>query len=154
MKQKKVSPNKITNRRATFDYDLEDTFVVGIVLNGRETKALRMKHGHLKGAYVTVKGDELWLTNATITSTKHFVIDETEQTQPRKLLAKRKEIDEIIEAKKQGRTVVPLEILTAGRHIKLRIAVGKGKRTIDKRQTIQKREQKIEAERAIKHRTR
>jgi SsrA-binding protein len=154
MKHKKSSPDKIVNRRAKFDYELEDQFVVGIVLNGRETKALRMRHGHLRGAYVTVKEGELWLTNATITSTSHFVIPEDEQTQPRKLLATKKEIEQIMATKQQGRTVVPLEFLVSGRYIKLRIAVGRGKKRYDKRENIKEREQDIAMDRAIKFRSR
>lgn len=151
---KKKRPDTISNRRAAFDYELEQEYTVGIVLSGRETKAIRLRHAHLKGAFVTVKNNELFLTNATITSTNHFTIPEEEQTRPRKLLATKKEIAEIIEAKVQGRTVVPLAIYPSGKYIKVRIAVGKGKRTIDKRQTIMKREQSIEAERAIKHKHR
>ena len=154
MKRKKASSDKIVNRRAKYDYELEDQFVVGVVLNGREAKALRLRHGHLKGAYVTVKDSELWLTNATITSTQHFTIPEDEQTQPRKLLATKKEIEQIMAAKQQGRTVVPIEFLVSGRYIKLRIAVGKGKKRYDKRENIKEREQGIAMDRAIKFRSR
>ncbi len=102
------------------------------MLNGAETKALRMGHGHLRGAYVTVKDGEIWLLNATITGTTNVTLTETEQTRTRKLLAKRREIDQLIAAKDQGRTIVPLEILTRGRYIKVRIAAGKGKKNYDK----------------------
>jgi len=113
---------------------------VGIVLNGRESKSLRMGHGQLQGAYVTVKDDELFLINASIHGTKGIPIEDAEVTRTRKLLAKRKEIDQIITAKKQGRTIVPLDILTRGRYIKLRIALGKGKKNYDKRQALKKRD--------------
>lgn len=141
MKKKSTSSGKIINRRARFDYELGDSLLVGIVLSGRETKALRMGYGQLRGAYVVVKNEELWLINASIHSTNTFVIDEEEQTRSRKLLAKRKEIKALIAAKQQGRTIVPLEFLTQGRHIKLRIAVGKGKKTYDKRQALKERDQ-------------
>ncbi len=139
--KKKQATNSIKNRRASFDYELGDSLLVGIVLNGRETKALRMGHGNLRGAYVTVKDGELWLLNATITSTQNIKLTESEQTRTRKLLAKKREIDQLIEAKEQGRTIVPMEILTKGRYIKVRIAVGKGKKRWDKRQTLKKRDQ-------------
>jgi SsrA-binding protein len=113
-KKKTNVPKSIQNRRARFDYELGDSFVAGIALSGRETKSLRMGHGQLRGAYVTVKDDELWLINATINGTNGIPISESEQTQARKLLAKRREIDALIEAKQQGRTIVPLELLTAG----------------------------------------
>jgi SsrA-binding protein len=143
-KKKPNQPKTISNRRARHDYALDDEFVVGIALTGKETKALRMGHGHLRGAYVTVKdsakGGELWLVNATIASTHNIQIEEHEQTRNRKLLAKRKEIDRLIEAKHQGRTIVPLDILTQGRYIKVRIAAGRGKKKYDKREVIKKRD--------------
>lgn len=150
MAKKKKDNSSISNRRARFDYELGDSLIVGIALNGRETKALRLKHGNLRGAYVTVKDGELWLLNATITSTNNIKLSETEQTQSRKLLAKKREIDQLIQAKEQGRTIVPLDILIKGRYIKLRIAVGRGKKRYDKRQIIKERDQKREAQRAIR----
>jgi SsrA-binding protein len=140
-KKAKHQPKKITNRRAKFDYELGDGFVAGIALTGRETKALRLGHGHLQGAYITVKDGQLWLINATIASAPGISIEESEQTRSRKLLAKRRQIDELIAAKQQGMTIVPLEILTQGRYIKVRLALGKGKKRYDKRETLKKRDQ-------------
>ena len=140
-KKKQAGKKAITNRRARFDYELEGSLVVGIALTGAETKALRRGHGQLRGAYVTLKGDELWLINATISGDNSIQIDEPDQTRARKLLAKRKEIDTLIATKQQGRTIVPLELLTGGRYVKLRIAAGKGKKNYDKRQTIKKRDE-------------
>lgn len=152
-RKKAHQPKTITNRRARHDYELGDSLVVGLELTGRETKALRMGHGQLRGAYVTVKEDELWLINATINGTTGIPISESEQTRARKLLAKRREIKALIEGKQQGRTIVPLEILTQGRYIKLRIAVGKGKKLYDKRQTLKKREQERQSQAAVKMRS-
>ncbi len=152
MKKKHSTAGKVVNRRARFDYELGDSFVVGIALNGRETKNLRLGHGQLQGAYVTVKNNELWLVNATIHGTKGIPIEDSEVTQARKLLAKRKEIDQIIAAKQQGKTIVPTEILTKGRYIKLRIALGKGKKRYDKRQTMKKRDDNRSAQREIRNR--
>ena len=149
-KRKPNQPKTIQNRRARHDYDLGDSLVVGLELTGAETKSLRMGHGHLRGAYVTVKGNELFLINATIAGTNGIPISEIDQTRARKVLAKRREIESLISAKQQGRTIVPLEILTQGRYIKLRISVGKGKKRYDKRQTLKKREQDREAARMIK----
>ena len=78
--------------------------------------------------------------NATITGTRGVPIPENEQARTRKLLVKRRELDHLIESKKQGRSIVPLEILTGGRYIKVRIAIGKGKKLYDKRQTLKKRD--------------
>jgi SsrA-binding protein len=133
-------PKQIRNRRARHDYELGDSLVVGLELTGAETKSLRMGHGHLRGAYVTLKGDELFLINATVAGTSGIPIDESEQTRARKVLAKRREIKALAAAKQQGKTIVPLEILTGGRYIKLRLSVGKGKKRYDKRQTLKKRD--------------
>lgn len=150
MKKKRNTTGLIKNRRATFDYELGDRFVVGIVLNGRETKSLRLGHGQLQGAYVTVKDSELWLVNAAIHGTKSIPIEDTEVTRNRKLLAKKREIEQIIAAKQQGKTIVPIEILTKGRYIKLRIALGKGKKLYDKRQVIKKRDDNRGLKRELK----
>jgi len=143
---------RIQNRRARFDYDLGDLITAGLVLNGRETKSLRMGHGHLRGAYVTVKDGELWLINATITGFSGGKLEESEQTRPRKLLVKKKELQKLIAEKKQGRTIVPLELLTKSRYIKVKIAVGKGKRRQDKREKIKKRDQDRDTARSLHNR--
>jgi SsrA-binding protein len=149
-KKKSPSDGKIRNKRARFDYELGDDYLVGIELNGREAKSLRLGHGQLQGAYVTVKGDELFLINASIHGTKGIPIEDQEVTRARKLLAKRKEIDEIIGAKQQGRTIIPVDILTKGRYVKVRIAIGKGKKHQDKRQTLKERDDSRNAQREIK----
>lgn len=150
MAKKTKQPTGIGNRRARYDYELGDEFVVGLSLTGAETKSLRRGMGHLKGAYVTVKdapkGGELWLFNATISGDGSVPIAEDDKTRSRKLLAKRREIDKLIDAKQQGNTILPLNILTQGRYIKLRIAVGRGKKKYDKREAIKKRDQ----ERAVR----
>lgn len=151
-KKHKPSTGKIINRKAKHDYELKDSIVVGLVLSGGETKSLRRNHGHLKGAYVTVKDDELWLINATITGDNSINISEEEQTRSRKILAKRKQIDELIAAKKQGLTIVPTELMTRGRYIKLRISAGRGKKNYDKRQTLKKRDQDRENNRLLANR--
>jgi SsrA-binding protein len=149
-KKKQPSAKTITNRRARHDYELGDSISTGIVLTGAETKALRMGHGQLRGAYVTVKDNELWLINATIHGTNGIRIEESDQTRSRKLLAKKREIDHLLEAKQQGRTIVPLEILTRGRFIKVRISLGKGKKNYDKRQALKSRDEARTMSNAIK----
>jgi SsrA-binding protein len=150
MAKKTPQTKRIVNRRAKFDYELGDSLVVGLQLSGAETKALRLGHGQLRGAYVTVKDNELWLINAQINSAKGVIISESDETRSRKLLAKRKEIDQLIEGKKGGRTIVPIELLTQGRYIKLRISVGRGKKRYDKRETIKRRQQERDIARSTK----
>jgi SsrA-binding protein len=149
-KKKANRPKTISNRRARHDYELGDSLVVGIELSGAETKSLRMGHGHLRGSYVAVNGGELYLINATIAGSSGIPISESDQTRSRKLLAKKREINNLIEAKQQGRTIVPLEMLTGGRFIKVRIAVGKGKKLYDKRQTLKARDDARRAQAAMK----
>ncbi len=141
MKKKKPNLKTIKNKRAAFDYHLEDSLVVGIELNGRETKALRLGHGQLVGSFVNIKNNELFLVNCLISTSNTMQIPEIEQTRDRKLLAKRKEIDSLVDAKKQGRSILPTEILTGGRFIKVRIAIGKGKKKYDKRQTLKAKDE-------------
>lgn len=139
-KQRAGQTKAIVNRRARYDYELGDNLVVGLQLSGAETKSLRMGHGQLRGAYVTIRLGELWLVNATIAGTNGIPISDSDKTRARKLLAKKREITALIESKQQGRTIVPLELLTHGRYIKLRIALGKGKKRYDKRETLKRRE--------------
>lgn len=150
MKKKKPQTKQIKNRRAHHDYELGDSLVAGLSLTGGETKALRMGHGHLRGAYVTLKDGEAWLLNATINGTRGIQISEQEQIRTRKLLIKKREIEHLQEAKQQGRTIVPLEILTGGRFIKIRIAIGKGRKLYDKRQALKKRDEGRTMQAAIK----
>lgn len=145
MAKKNVATKAIVNRRARYDYELGDSFVVGIQLSGAETKSLRMGHGQLRAAYVSVNGGELWLINAQINPTSGIEIAEQDQVRSRKLLAKKSEIEKLIAARQAGNTIVPLELITKGRFIKLRIAVGRGKKRYDKRETIKRREQEREA---------
>ncbi|MHB1864758.1 MAG: SsrA-binding protein SmpB [Candidatus Saccharimonadales bacterium] len=149
-------PNKaksISNRRARFDYELGDTLIVGLELTGAETKSLRMGHGNLRGAYVTINNNsELILINATIASSSGIHIAEADQTRPRKLLAKKREIKNLIEAKHQGKTIIPLEMLTTGRYIKLKIAIARGKKRYDKRQTLKAKDQNRQINRELKRR--
>ena len=153
MAKKKPNQTKsIQNRRARHDYELGDSLVVGLELTGRETKALRMGQGSLRGAYVTVKDNEIYLLNALVGQVAGINLTEDEQRRTRKLLAKRREIDALIAAKQQGRSIVPLEILTGTRYVKLRISVGKGKKHYDKRRTLKERDDARDVSRALKSR--
>ncbi len=150
VKKKTNQPKSIQNRRARHDYALDDSLVVGMVLSGAETKSLRRGHGHIRGAYVNIKDGELWLINATITGDNAVPVPEKDQTRSRKLLAKSKEIEALMQVKQQGESIVPLEILTQSRFIKLRIATGRGRKKYDKRQSLRAKDDKRASQIAIK----
>lgn len=157
MAQKKkpvVTPKAIVNRRARFDYELGDEITAGLVLTGPEVRAARDGHIQLKGAFVTVRNNELWLNNASFSLKHNQKGDPTARTidtEPRKLLASRKQIDELAAKKKSGLTIIPVRLLTSHKYIKLVIALGKGKKNYDKRETLKRRDQDREASRALKH---
>ncbi len=156
MAQKKKKPTaakSVVNRRARFDYELGDEIVAGLVLTGPEVRAARDGHIQLKGSYVTIRNDELWLNNASFSlklNQKGQPGARTIDTEPRKLLASRKQITTLAARKKDGMTIVPTKLLTAGKFIKLVIALGKGKKNYDKRETLKRRDQERESARAIK----
>ena len=107
----------------------------------------------LKGSFVTVRNNELWLNNASFSlkiNTKG-VNDTTVDTSVRKLLAHRKQIDALEAQKQSGMSIVPLKLLTSGRHIKLVIALGKGKKRYDKRETLKRKDQQRDIARSLKH---
>lgn len=145
----------IVNRRARFDYELGDELTVGLSLTGPEVRAARDGHIQLKGAFVTVRDNQLWLNNASFSlklNQKGQPGARTIDTEPRKLLAHRKQIDELSARRKEGLTIVPTRLLTQGRFIKLVIAMGKGKKNYDKRETLKRRDQEREAKRMVKYR--
>lgn len=119
------------NRRANFDYFLDDELKVGMVLSGKEVRSIRDHHAQLKGSYVNIRGGELWLYGLTLGA---------ETARNIKLLATKKQILALSKAKVLGSTIVPVKLLGGERHIKLVIAVGKGKKKYDKRESIKKRD--------------
>jgi SsrA-binding protein len=150
--KRKVQTGTVLNRRASFDYQLGDELVVGVVLTGQETRAARDGHIQLKGSFVSIRNDELWLNNASFSLklNQKGQDSRTIDTSPRKLLASRKQIDSLIKQKHQGMSIVPVKLINRGRFIKVVIALGKGKKRYDKRETIKRREQERDAKRAMK----
>ena len=146
-------PSAIVNRRASYDYALDEDLTVGVALTGREVRAARDGRVQLKGSYVTIRNNELWLNNSSFSIALNSKTDGgvSVDTSPRKLLASRRQIDELAERKQSGMTIVPLRLLTQGNHIKLVIALGKGKKNYDKRNTIKLRDQERENKRITKH---
>lgn len=152
MKKATTKP-PIVNRRARFDYELGETISAGIILSGPEVRGARLGHVRLTGSYANMKEGELWLTNMSITipQTAQSVTEEREVTAARKLLVTKKQLAEIETAKQQGMTIVPTRLFTTGKFIKIELAIAKGKKSYDKRETIKRREQKIESDRVIKN---
>lgn len=140
------------NKRASFDYELLDRYEAGLALSGQEVKSVKTGHISLKGSFVTLKGNELYLTNAFIPPYP-FAGDlpQYDPSRARKLLLKKSEIRSLIgKVRVQGLTLLPLRVYTRRRLLKVEFAVGKGKKTRDKRQTIAKREAERQAQRALR----
>ena len=141
-----------TNKRAGFDYALEGRFEAGLVLTGAEVKSVKTGHASLKGSFVTVKGGELYLTNALIPRYAHAHRDTAhDATRPRKLLLRKREIRSLIgKSRTEGLTLVPIRLYTKKQLVKLEFAIGKGKKSYDKRSDIGKREAARRIERTLK----
>lgn len=148
---KAKQPKAVLNRRASFDYALGDELTVGVVLTGREVRAARDGRVQLKGSFVTVRNNELWLNNASFSLVLNSKgqNETTVDTSARKLLASRRQIDAFIAEKQTGKSIVPVKLLTQGRFIKLVIAIGKGKKNYDKRLAIKKRDLERDAQRSM-----
>ncbi len=140
------------NKRAHYDYEISDKYEAGLVLAGQEVKSAKTGHISLKGSFVTVKGNELFLTNANIPFYKHAgEIKNYDPTRSRKLLLKKSEIKSLIgKSRVEGLTLVPIRVYTKKRLVKLEFGVGKGKKEFDKREKIAGRESKRRMERLLK----
>ncbi len=141
------------NRRARFDYFLLEKYEAGLVLTGQEVKSIKTGHVSLKESFVTIHNNELYLTNAHIPPYTHAgIITNYNPTRSRKLLLKKAEIKHLIgKSKTEGLTLVPINLYTKRRLIKLSFAIGKGKKEYDKRQTIKKREDEKNMRRILKN---
>ncbi len=139
------------NRRASFDYQLHDTYTAGLVLRGYETKSIRAGQIDLKNAFITLKDDEAWLTNAHVRQYQHAGgLKDYDPVRARKLLLSRREINALAAAKHNKLTIVPLRAVLKGPYVKLVIATAKGKKKYDKRATKQAEDARREAAKAIK----
>lgn len=142
MNQKDIN---IKNRRATFDYEIVESFTAGIVLTGTEIKSIRAGHASLVDTfcYVSAAG-EIWVKNMNIATYFYGSYNNHEARRDRKLLLNRKEIAKISKAAKDaGFTIVPLRLFINGRGLaKLVIGIARGKKEYDKRQAIKEREDK------------
>ena len=142
-----------SNRRAKFDYQILDTYEAGMVLLGSEVKSLREGKASINEAYASERAGELWLESMNIPPYTYAREGGHEPTRPRKLLLHKREITRIGEKlREQSLTLIPTRVYFSNGRAKVELALGKGKRTIDKRQSIKKREQQREMDRAQRHR--
>ena len=152
-KAKKQDSNTIAhNRKAAFDYFIEEQFEAGIVLEGWEVKSMRAGRAQLKEAYVIIQNGEVLLVGAHIAPLKQASSHiHPNPTRARKLLLHRKEIAKLIGAvERQGYTLVPLSLYWVRGRAKAKIALAKGKKQHDKRQAIKQREWDRDKQRLLK----
>jgi len=157
MAAKKADPNNKTiaeNRRARFDYAIEDTFEAGIVLVGTEVKALREGQANIAESYAAIENQELMLINANIPIYAPASQFNHLPTRPRKLLLKRKEISKLWnETQRKGRTIVPLKMYFNDKGmVKVLIGIATGKDNRDKRDTVKKRDWQRDKSRIMRER--
>ena len=143
----------VSNKKARFDFEILDTFEAGIVLLGTEVKSIKKGQGKLEGSHVVIRGGEAFLVNASIPAfQKANTGSDYDPERPRKLLLNQKELKKLeTEEKQAGLTIVPIKLYNKNRNIKLEIAIVRGKKKADKRQTIKERDTKRSIERTLKN---
>ena len=141
------------NRRARFDYEIEETFEAGLMLMGSEVKSLREGRANIAESYVSPERGEIWLINADIPPYGPANRFNHEPRRHRKLLLKKNEIEKLAGAvTRDGRTIIPLRLYFNNRGIaKLQVGLAKGKKTVDKRETIKRREWDKQKSRLLKN---
>jgi SsrA-binding protein len=142
----------IEHKRATFDFEILETYEAGISLLGTEVKSIRNHQGKLEGSRVVIRGGEAFLVGASIPPfQKANAPEDYDPERPRKLLVSRREIMELHQkSEKQGLTVVPLRLYNSNRKLKVEIAVVRGKKKRDKRESIKARDTQRDLERELK----
>ena len=141
-----------TNRKAYYDFHIEETYEAGISLQGTEVKSLREGRANLKESYAIIKDNEVFLMNCHISPYSHGNIQNHEPLRTRKLLLHRKEIDKLWgKVNQKGLTIVPLKLYFKNGRAKVEIGVARGKQQYEKRASIKAKEAKREIERHMKH---
>ncbi len=140
------------NRRARFDYHIDETLETGIALTGTEVKSLRFGEGSIGESYAEVKNGEVWLVNSNVPEFSHGNRFNHEPKRPRKLLLHRREVDRLQGAvERKGMTLVPLSVYFNSRgRAKVELALAKGKNVADKRATIKERDWKRDQQRIMR----
>ena len=149
---RKKSPVNIRNKKATFEFFFVDTFTAGIVLTGTEIKSIRQGKASLVDSYCYIHQGEIWVKGMNISPYFFGSYNNHEAKRDRKLLLNRREINKLQEATKQvGFTIVPILVFIDDHgRAKVDIALAKGKKAFDKRQTMKEKEDRREMDRAIK----
>ena len=147
--------NIAENRKAFHDYLILETFETGLVLRGTEVKSIREGNVNLRDSYASVDGGEVWIYNVHINPYSHRGYADHEPTRKRKLLLHRQEIRKLIgRTVERGLTLVPTRMYFKNGHVKIAIALAKGKQAHDKRETIKRRDADRETRAAVKERQR
>lgn len=143
---------EILNRRARYDYEIEETYEAGIVLTGTEIKSIRQGKVNIKDSYVIIRNEELFLLNAHISSYEKGNIFNHDEDRTRKLLMHKKEIKKLSNAiELSGYTIIPLKIYFKNSKAKVEIAIARGKKNYDKRETIKNRDIEREMQKGFKY---
>lgn len=153
----KVVGKKIVaqNKRATFEYELLTKYEAGLVLQGTEIKSIRNSQVSLQRSYIQARDGELWLVEAHIAEYKHGNRENHDPVRPRKLLLKRREINHILDGLQQkGLTCVPTRLYLKDGRAKIEIALARGKKLHDKRDSLAKRDTERQVERALREKYR
>lgn len=150
---RKKSPVNIRNKKASFEYFFVETYTAGIVLTGTEIKSIRQGKASLVDSYCYIHNGEIWVRGMNISPYFFGSYNNHEAKRDRKLLLTKREIHKLQEATKQvGFTIIPILVfIDAKGRAKVDIALAKGKKEYDKRQTLKEKEDKREMDRAIKH---
>ncbi len=128
------------NRKAFFNYEILEKAEAGLVLQGNEVKSIRNGHVNISEAFISIKGGEAWIHNMNVQAYDKSAQFAAEATRERKLLLKKSEINRLMgKAQEKGLTIVPLNLFFRRQFVKLELGLGKGKRTVDKRDTIKAR---------------
>lgn len=143
----------IEHKKARFDYEILEEFEAGLELLGHEVKSLRGKHGKLEGAHVIVRGGEAYLVGASIPPYQAGnTSPDYDPARTRRLLLTKKEIAALLQQEGQkGLTILPLRVYNKGTHLKLAIAVARGRKKYDKRAVLKERDTKREMQRSLKN---
>lgn len=148
-----VKDINIKNRRASFDYEIGDTFTAGLVLTGTEIKSIRLGKASLSDTFCYINNGEVWVKNMYIAEYFYGTYNNHQTRRDRKLLLNKKEIARLEKASQAaGFTIVPLRLFISGRgYAKLVIGIGRGKKDYDKRQSIKEREDRRTMARMFQH---